>query len=186
MTELNVNLNRAQKYITRLKKYIAEMEQPNSYVDLGSRLKQSNVESLNEFITEKQEIIHNYCESRFTIQRDLNALKQGVFKGNLNSGISDILIRIEEINFRINLLTKLGKSGDQYNKITEDGLKKLLESSYLGNSAYVCLTNSMEYTEEINGLRKELEKLENQRDRLNANTEISVKISEITARVLGL
>lgn len=187
MSELNVNLNRAQKYITRLKKHIASMQQPSGYINLSDRLNQSTVESLQRYINEKSEEIKKYRETRFALQADLNAIKQAVFKGNLNSGISDILVQIEEINFKINLLLQLGKSGDSYNKIDSEGLQRMLEKSYLsGNGGFVSLTNSLEYTEDINGLRKELEKLENQRDRLNANTEIKVKITAATAEVLGL
>lgn len=187
MSVLNANLNRAQKYITRLKKHIGGMQQPNGYTNLSDRLNQSTVESLQKYINEKSDEIKTYRENRFALQADLNAIKQAVFKGNMNSGISDILVQIEETNFRINLLMQLGKSGDSYNKIDSEGLQRMLDKSYLsGSGSYVSLTNTAEYTDSINELRKELEKLENQRDKLNANTEISVKISTVTAELLGL
>lgn len=185
--ELVVNLNRAQKYITRMKKHIGNIVQPAGYVNLSDRLNSSTLESLQNFIDEKKDELSKYSETRLTLQKDLNAIKQAVFKANLSSGISDVLVQIEEVNFQINLFSQLGKSGDSYSSVTTEGLQKLLDKSYLsGSSSYISLIKSSDFDEKMKELRKELEKLENQRDKLNANTEIRVAVSAITSEVLGL
>lgn len=184
--ELVVNLNRAQKYITRMKKHIAGIQQPAGYLNLSDRLTSSTVESLQVFIDEKKEELSKYRETRLTLQTDLNSIKQAVFKANLSSGISDILVQIEEVNYQINLLLQLGKSGDSYSTVTTEGLQKMLDKSYLSGSCYISLIKSSDFDEKMKELRKELEKLENQRDKLNANTEIRVKVSVVTSEVLGL
>lgn len=184
--ELVVNLNRAQKYITRMKKHIGGISQPAGYLNLSDRLNSSTVESLQTFIDEKKGELSQYRETRLALQKDLNAIKQAIFKANLSSGISDILVQIEEVNFQINLLSQLGKSGDSYSTVTTEGLQKLLDKSYLSGSSYISLINSSFFDEKMKELRKELEKLENQRDKLNANTEIRVIVSAVTSDVLGL
>jgi hypothetical protein len=181
--ELVVNLNRAQKYITRMKKHIAGIQQPAGYINLNDRLNSSTVESLQVFIDEKKEELSKYRETRLILQTDLNAIKQAVFKANLSSGISDILVQIEEVNFQINLLSQLGKSGDLYSTVTTEGLQRMIDKSYLSGNNYISLINSSFFDEKIKELRKELE---NQRDKLNANTEIRVKVSAVTSEVLGL
>ena len=96
-------------------------------------------------------------------------------------------MQIEEVNYQINLLWQLGKSGDSYSTITTEGLQKMLDKSYLsGSNSYISLIKSSDFDEKMKELRKELEKLENQRDKLNANTEIRVKVSVVTSEVLGL
>jgi hypothetical protein len=62
----------------------------------------------------------------------------------------------------------------------------MIDKSYLSGNNYISLINSSFFDEKIKELRKELEKLENQRDKLNANTEIRVKVSAVTSEVLGL
>jgi hypothetical protein len=95
-------------------------------------------------------------------------------------------VQIEEVNFQINLLLQLGKSGDSYSTVTTEGLQRMIDKSYLSGNNYISLINSSFFDEKIKELRKELEKLENQRDKLNANTEIRVTVSAVTSEVLGL
>jgi cell division septum initiation protein DivIVA len=191
MPELKFNLNRGQKYLTKLKKYISEFPLKNAvYTTTNEKLVNSGVEKMRILLNEMKTEYDNYLNEKFTLQKDLNVLKQSIFTANVNSSLSEILTEIEYCNFQINTLVKTSKEIHNIQLNDDTDISNTIErirSSYVSNSGYFSepLVLSTDLEQKIKNLRKQVNELENKRDKLNANTEVCIEVSQKCLEILG-
>jgi len=191
MPELKFNLNRGQKYLTKLKKYISELPLKNAvYTITNERLVNISVEKMRILLNDMKTDYDNYLNDKFSLQKDLNVLKQSIFTANVNSGLSEILTDIEYCNFQINTLVKISKEIHNIQLNDDTDISNTIErmrTSYASHSGYftepLVLSNDLE--EKIKNLRKQVNELENKRDKLNANTEVCIEVSQKCLEILG-
>lgn len=187
MPEITFNLNRSQKFLSKLKKYIAEVNPKSSLYSCDDKLvKYSPIEKIRETIEIKKQEYANYLDERITLQNDLNTIKQSIFKANIESGISDVLSNIELCNFQMNILQKSIKDVLNYPAHDNEYIRAIKDKiDYTSGYFTEPLINADELENKIKELRKKLNELENKRDKLNANMTIKVELNEKTLEILG-
>ena len=136
-------------------------------------------------------------DNRLNLIRDLKNLKESVYSTNSSIGLSKILTKIdiltEEKNLYIQIRDNLKSNKLTYNMdqaynlfidFITDKNKEFDVEKY--NEINLRIFNVDDLEDKISDYTYQIEKLENERDKLNASTTISFEFSQDALKVLGL
>ena len=207
MTE-RVNLNKANKLMEKLKNLVKNFklessqqgwmkttDSLNNYVTINYAYQ--GAEKMKDQIREATENGRRMFEEYFSLLRDQSNLKNALFKGNIESGVSKILSDLEDEKKYKSVWEKLQKSTNS-NKSTEIQDDSILEyyttqckrHETLAISDAFLISREL-YDQEtlkkyILNCNKEINRLEDERDKLNHTFEIEICLSNTTKHLLGL
>lgn len=208
MTDVIMNLGKAQKLLDRIK---AEIKKYSYHQDTGSNrygvipiynqvCVQYSHQGSNKMEQELQESVNNEIDNLqeyINLLEDLANVKEALFVGNIKSGISDILNRIEvqkktkEIWERYQKGMPANRTNfvsteslpDYYNSEIKRHQTLAVQSSF---AVYREIYSEEELKDAIRECNKVIDQLEDQRDEINHTHRITVKLSETTTKALGL
>jgi hypothetical protein len=204
-SSIEINLVRAQKYLTKLKTFL------DSSKDQYGRVSQFNPESMFHFeallhgatsfenlkdsINEKVNELKKDFQTRVNIMNDFKNLKDLVHSKNTETGLDRILSEIELNQKFIEFYKKMYMQCKSTPLLTNDTLlsvyndyRKSLEnkSDFLFTAYNYRFYTNDELNNKIKELTKSNETLENKRDTINASTKINLIFSPDTLEILGL
>jgi|LakMenEpi03Aug12_release.lakeMendotaPanAssembly.Ray.scaffolds.fasta_scaffold97044_2 hypothetical protein len=201
--EVDINLVKAQKYLSKLKELVSKTCQPvygskvlvyniPEFLNLSNLFSSSSdVDDLKnkalDVKTQTEKDIFEYLLMR----KDLEKLKNDIFRINGEFGLDYILSEIEILSsHKLSLITLLKNSkGKSDLKLVENVFKNYKEVIITGTTfdfPYLKTFSDDEINTEIKKISKKLNILEDERDKLNATKNIKIRVSKQTADLLGL
>lgn len=201
------NLAKAQKYLDKLKNKlnlntINNRRNTNSYINNTKYF--ISLSEINNLISSEEELKENYnkkinnvvleLESKLNLIKDYKNLKNTIYTENTKCGINNILTKIdlleEEKNIYESFISSIKDDDVKFlsdNKIgyLYEKLKSLTENDLI-DTIKLRIFNLEKLKEKVKLINKELEDLENKRDRLNANTNITFTFYKETLNLIGL
>lgn len=199
--EITISLNKANKLKVQLKNIYSQIKVRDLKSVVQVEYNITNPVTLDEF---KNQIDENIKQSReqidryFRLNHDYRTLKDVIFNYNIQSGVSGILSQMEELEMQKRTLVLLktnleGNNSYRSNDLTVDidasyqALSKERENGYGYNNHVRCAVyESEELDNRIKEIVKKLSNLEDDRDRLNSNTNVTLSLDERTLEELGV
>ena len=205
MSEITINLNKAQKLLDRIKKLIDGYNlQKNNLAFSTTRVencvtvnfthqgREEMEDSLEEGVEDKRE----YYDAYLNLIADLSSVRQALFSGNVKSGVSEILNRIEDERrvkeFWETFLQNTSSDGTfidtenmaEYYATQCERVKTLAVSSSFVVKREIY--SKQELNQWIGDCVSKIDKYEDERDHLNHQFNITVELSPSTLAKLGL
>lgn len=209
--EVEFNLSTAQKYLTKLKSHQKSLnstssrsrnhsydlwEVTQSHVDTSEIAKIHNLENFKINTNAAVEKIQNSRTDVRSISYDIINIKNEVHKKNSSVGIDIVLSSIDFLNAELSDWKSMEKTCDKFTPYTDAHLLKIAfdlakDESNNGKtpmipSMCVSIYPPNVIATKIKIITEAINKLEEQRDTLNVNTKIKIKISDKAKKVLGL
>lgn len=191
---VKLNLNKAQKMLTKMKKELPHLGESKNLGSLSlSRSSAVNlnhengVQAVKNIMNEHLQNFYKY----YKLETDMLALKNLIYKKNGEVKMDTILSRIDLLNALKAQYQQISYS-DSYNaksisELKQQDITRVAESlptDYL--SLNVIFYPQDEITKIINSISKEVNKLETERDYLNATTELTIELYKENVELLGL
>jgi hypothetical protein len=197
------NLTKAQKLLTKFKIHIeknkSDIHVDNYFYKVNNHtisLNDSN-EKILEYIDEKDMLLNEKYQNYNLIMVDYINLKALVHKKNSDVGLSQIL---SELEFFIQLKKNYETFQSQFNNlnarvkvISTDDIEYIKSKELLKTDPYsesvshkVSSFEKDKIDKLVKKISKELDVLENKRDRLNATSEITFNLSSVSCDTFGL
>ncbi len=156
-----------------------------------------NQEEFCKNVTTILDTIRKKVETYFKLYEDLRHVKDMIFTSNIETGLSTVLSKIEYLSREKTVYQTLY---DSIKKVNASTLTKDVTSAYTkgiammdkDNSTVTCFSVKLSLFEEselkdkIAVLDSDLDTLEDERDKLNANAKVTFKLYDETAVLLGL
>lgn len=198
------NLVRAHKYLEKLKSTLKSPKtsrytlpvayQPKVLVNFYNLALVSKLISIYGNFQKESEELKSAIEDRINVMKDLKNLKELVYSTNASSGLSKILTTMDILNEERNTYNLVRESINNGNMIYDsDKLNDLFNNFNTEkaegdkfNQISIRIYEPKEVKSKIMELTNQIEKLENERDKLNATTTITFPFSQSSLRILGL
>jgi len=202
--EITLSLIKANKCLDKLKISLKSTKPQSSYYSV----KQEEVNSLSIIdifsTSPTAEIFKKRCEEefnkkknlsvkRFIIQDDIYCLKSAIFAKNFEANVENIIAKIAFLNDRAVQLKEIKKELDKSSSLVYiNDVDNVYESltknanSDINITSKLALFSSDELQNEMDSINKKLFVLEHERDKLNINNEIIIKLSEEACRIIGV
>ncbi len=192
-----MSLTKAHKVLTKMKKDLPLLGNNKNLSSYSIRKSQINTaRDLDEIISKMKENRNDQMNSFFDyylLENDMLTLKNAIYKKNGEINMDRILSRIDMLNalknqYQTFLTSNYGLDSLRYfEDLNEEDIKKLSDGSdYSDPSIGISFYKKEEIQKLINAISKEVNKLENERDYLNATTEIEIELSSKNVELLGL
>lgn len=212
--EVEFNLSTAQKYLTKLKSH-QKSTSFDDYSGHTSRNRRSSYGPNTESCIDTSDMakVHDSCNFQVNVEKLINKakelrtetrnisydiinIKNAVHKKNSDNGIDVILSSIDFLNAELSNWKSIEKNSDNVTHYENSHLLKFAfdKAKDESNNGKTPLFPSMIVSvyspdfiaNKIKVITNAINKLEEQRDTLNVNTKIQVKISNKSKEVLGL
>jgi hypothetical protein len=201
------SLSKAQKYLDKLRS-IATSEWTQNRGKRRQQYSSSNsfkcyltVSELNNFSKTDEEFRANFekmaqdnqkmVTSKLNLIRDYKNFKNMVYNQNANCGLSNVLTQIDLLEEERQIYESIKSNLDSYHPLGSDKLSDVYSKlgSYISTEMKeikFAVFNPTDVSERMKQINRELEALENKRDKLNANTSITFTFSQDTIDLIGL
>ena len=204
MTEIKTetftfSLTKAQKLLTKLKKYVDQIrnKEPQYFYSISSSdiAKYESVDNILEKINKDRGELKCTFETNLTVTHDFFKLKTLVQTQNAISGINVILSDIEYYQqLQKKYETYLSSYTQDVRLVTRGDIEYILQECQSENknnswSNTTVNTTSFDKTEleiQLKSINHKLDKLETERDKLNATVNITIELSNQVSSYLGL
>lgn len=195
-TTIDLNLVKAQKILSKMKKELAKQAKFNNLncETIDKTTAKNIIENMSILKKSKEtklENINNY----YKLELDMLKLKNLIFRKNGEIELDTILSQIDFLNNMKKFYQNYANGNDMRNKnidkITESDLTELINEKSEGSFSsdkylYYIVYNQEEINELVKKMNKELNILEEKRDRLNNITSVSIELFETTMDMIGL
>jgi len=206
MKTVGMSLNKANKCVEKIKQELGSsrsssiyerMHEPANTAILNVNLSSSyTIDAMKKELDKKKKKQKSDIENNLNLITDLNNLKTNIFKANVGNDLNYILSELELTKRKIKIYKELKASFDNTHFTEEEITNELLDQEKKialdgdDPSKYFSLSMALYKEEEIKKEFKELtialNDLEDKKVSLNANTKISVELSEYTVEILGI
>ena len=191
---IKLNLNKAHKVLTKMKKELptlAEFKNLSTVnINRSTAFNLNNENGLETIRKQKVEQLNNFYRY-YKLETDMLALKNLIYKKNGEVKMDAILSRIDLLNALKQQYQQLSFSEafntKNLNELQSDDITKVassLPTDYA--SLNVEFYSKDEITKLTNAISKEVNKLETERDFLNATTELTIELFPENVELLGL
>ncbi|CAH6420998.1 Hypothetical protein KVN_LOCUS97 [uncultured virus] len=209
-TKVSENLVKAQKHLTKLRDSIKVPQTENTgWGRTKSQYQPQSSLVINKFLsicTTEEDLFLQINEnifqirseffSRLQLKQDLNNLKLTVYRKNTEIGLDKILSKMDYLmemkNLYQNMLLQLKKDNfynlDKMSSIFKNYNRKIENESNnsVSENISVRVYEIEELHKNIKEICKNIEQLENERDKLNATTFIDIELSSVALETLGI
>jgi hypothetical protein len=193
--EYTINLNRAQKYITKLKTHQnAGVKLVECSIDLFSLARSKNESNYLDTISRLSNEYINSRKERRIISYDIIRLKEALHKQNVLLELDNLLSLHSFLNAEL-VETKYMLTRTVNIPLNKNNLEELKDAHKNINvpdqnntlsSMDVAIYNKSELENTIIIVAKKIEQIETKRDKLNNNTNLTVSLTKLSSDILGL
>jgi hypothetical protein len=202
MTKLSLTLNKANKILEKINNELKEdsifgrmRNTDSAFITCSFSPTTSSKTIINE-ISKKVNKEHSEFEKKSNLIKDKFSLKQKIFEANVSSGLSSILSKIDIAKSTISILESIliqNQNEQTYSieqitqTVVELEVERIKSKEELRNVSFVVkLYKEEEIKQQLQEFKKELNRLEDEKNLKNAETKIEVVFEELTIEFLGL
>lgn len=191
---VKLNLNKAQKVLTKMKKELpalAEFKNLTSInINRSTAFNLNHENGIDSIKKQKMEQLQNFYRY-YKLETDMLALKNLIYKKNGEAKMDAILSRIDLLNALKQQYQQIvfneAFNKKNVNDLELDDITKIassLPTDYA--SLNIEFYSKDEITKLTKAISKEVNKLETERDYLNATTELTIELFQENVELLGL
>jgi len=199
MTEIKVNLSKAQKLLDRIKKDI-NSRHPSLSNHVNVRYSHQGAENMEQELQTKISDNKEEISEYINVLKDLSVVREALFMGNIKSGISEILTSIADQKKIKTIWTDLETSSNSQMKTHLSFVSEEALPEFYNNNCTRFLSLAVNNTFDVNRevytkeelkasillCSQRLDKLEEKRDNINHTYHIAFQLSETSMKTLGL
>jgi len=195
-----ITFNKANKLLKNIEKYLKDNVYSSDSINIPNTfiIKQNNIitnenkDKFTEDLVSKQKMYINQYNDYFNMIEDYYKLKQILFKENLDNNISTILYKLNILQRKkIYLERKDNINKHNYNNYLLDSNIVDNINDDINNEEYKSNRNILIFDDqfiekELKEVKKEINRLEDEKELVNSKKKINVNFSEFTNYTLGL